>query len=468
MQTDATFKSSPSLLARVAGLVLFLALGAGVEWLLFEHGLGQAARLKADNALQGEAIRARLKGELNAVAALGDGLAGYWAVRRDVAGPAEIQGILAEFYRRGRHLRGLALATGYRVSQAFPPGDSEPAVGSDYREQSRQRPFIERSVESRSPVLEGPASAPLGLIYWAPVFVDGQFQGLSGTMIDGPALFSAAGLAGGDYGYALRAPKQPGAEAATVLGEDGLFSDPAAAITEVEVPGGTWRLAVKSAPPPAPEWLGTARLLGWLLAGWIAAQSAVLLGLKRRLAGLSFYDRLTGLPSRPLFLDRLKQTLRRTKRNQGNFSVLFFNLNEFKAVNESLGEKVGDMMLAGIGKRLIGSIRHCDTVTRWGGDEFLVLLDACPLEQAGPIAESLRHKIELPVAYGGRELRVGTAMGIAAYPQDGQSLAALLKAAQMAMRADKSRRKTKPHPLPPAPAGEAAATEGQAGGAPGG
>ena len=97
------------------------------------------------------------------------------------------------------------------------------------------------------------------------------------------------------------------------------------------------------------------------------------------------------------------------------------------------------MMLAGIGKRLLGSIRHCDTVTRWEGDEFLILLDACPPEQAKPIAENLRHKIELPVSYGDNELRIGASIGLATYPEDGHSLAALLKIAEARMREDKSR-----------------------------
>jgi len=460
MRPDATPRSPP-VLARLVGPLLFLTLGAGVEWLLFKYRQEQAAELKVDNALQGEAIRARITGELKAATAAGDSLADYWVVRRNLSGLPEIRDLLAELYRRGRHVRGFAISADYRVAQVFPHGDGGPAIGLDYRDQPGQWPFLRRSIDSRSPVLEGPAPASLELAYWVPVFVDGEFQGLVNTLIDGPSLFSAARLALEGYYYALRVQSRPSADPATVLGEDGLFEDPGAAVTDIEVPGGRWRLAVKSAAHPA-AWSGIARALGWLLAGLLAVQSAVLVGLKRQLPELALYDRLTGLPSRHLFLDRLKQTIRRAKRNGGSFSVLFVNLDEFKSVNHSQGEKVGDMMLAGIGKRLINSIRHCDTVTRWGGDEFLILLDACPLEQAGPITESLRHKIELPVAYGGRELRVGAAMGTAAYPQDGHSLAALLKAAQAAMLKDKSRRKMRGHSLYPPSAGETAMPGGQA------
>ncbi len=190
------------------------------------------------------------------------------------------------------------------------------------------------------------------------------------------------------------------------------------------------------------NWPAIVRSLGWLFSGLFAAQSVALLKLKRQLSDLALYDRLTGLPNRPLFLDRLKQMIRRTKRNKGNFSVLFVSLDEFKAINDSQGEKVGDMMLAGIGKRLIGAIRHCDTVTRWGGDEFLILLDACPLDQATLIATNLRHKIELPVPYGKAELRVSASIGLATYPGDGHSLGTLLKVAAARMLKDKGRGKT--------------------------
>lgn len=448
MSKDATQKPSPNR-ARLVGPVLFLALGAGVEGLLLGYQQERATERQAENALQGEKIRARLEAELHLATLPSNSLAGYWAARRDFPDQAETRALLADAYRLSRHARSFALAPGYRVAQVFPQDGDGPAAGSDYREQARQWPAIRRSVESRSPVLAGPVPPALGLAYWMPVFTDGQLQGLLGTLIDGPSLFSAAGLGQAEYRYALRAQNGPGGSEETVMGEGALFADPVAAIARIAVPGGNWSLAVKSTAEPS-AWPGIFRALGWLFAGLFAAQSAYLLKLRSQISDLALYDRLTGLPGRHLFIDRLKQAIRRTKRNGGSLSVLFVNLNQFKSVNSAHGEKVGDMMLAGIGKRLSGSIRHCDTVTRWGGDEFLVLLDACPPDQARPIAESLRHKIELPVAYGGRELRIGAAIGVASYPEDGRSLAALLKAANSRMLEDKSHRKTPSRPPSPA------------------
>ena len=451
MQADKTSKPSPRQ-ARLAGLGLFLALSGGMEWLLDDHGRQQAAALQAQTAAHGEKIRARLEGALNTATALSDSLAGYWAVRAGFPGPGESRDILAWHYRRSRHVRGYAVADGYRVVQVFPQDDADQALGQDYREQAAQWPAIQRGIASRSAVLEGPAAPALAMAYRVPVFLDGQYRGLLSTQIDGASLLAEAGFAHEDYQYALRTADA--ADGKTLLGSDGLFGDPAACQVAIAVPGGDWRLAVKAKAFPASPlpWPGAARVLGWLLAGLLAAQSTALLALNRKLAGLALYDRLTGLPSRHLFLDRLKQMLRRAKRGRGRFSVLFVDLDEFKAVNAAHGEKVGDMMLAGIGKRLIGSIRHCDSVTRWGGDEFVILLDACPQDQARLIGENLRHKIELPVSYGAAELRIGAALGLATFPEDGHSLAALLKAASARMRKDKARRKGVPDSPPQDPA----------------
>jgi len=213
-------------------------------------------------------------------------------------------------------------------------------------------------------------------------------------------------------------------------------------VSAIAIPGGNWRLAVKSViEPTAESWPLLFRVLGWLFAALFATLAVASWTLNRKLQDQALYDRLTGLPSRHLFLDRLKQVIRRTRRNQRNFSILFINLIDFKSVNESHGIKVGDMMLAGIGKRMIGFIRHCDTVTRWGGDEFLILLDDCPHDQANVLAENLRHQIELPVYCGEHKLRIGPSIGIATFPDHGHSLTALLKVANGRMVKDKTLRK---------------------------
>lgn len=432
------------MLTRLIGLTLLLAMLMGFEYLLLEYRLEQASNLRDKTWLRADALRARLEGELQAVMCISSGLSGYLAVHRGAFDPGETRAILAQSYRQSRHVRSFGIAIDYRLGYVFPQDDDIQALGLDYRNQIDQWPLIQRSVETRSPLLMGPfpkSLAGVGLIIGFPIFTEGHYWGLLSTVLDDASLFSAAGMKEFDenYQYALRGKHSLGANGEMILGAAKLFADPNAAIMEVTTAGGSWQLAVKPRMSAPGNW--HLRALAWLFAGLYVWQTLALIGLNRRLAELALYDRLTGLPTRHLFLDRLKQMIRHAKRNGGQFSVLFIDLDGLRQLNDRHGHKVGDMMLEGIGKRLIGSIRHCDTVTRWGGDEFVVLLDTCPFEQATIIAENLRHKIEFPVSYSEDTLRIGASLGVATYPKDGCSLAALLKVAAVRMIADKKRRK---------------------------
>jgi diguanylate cyclase (GGDEF)-like protein len=442
VQTDEAPKSK-LLSFRLFAFLLFLTLGAGVESLLFEYRQDRTAELKTASLMLVETLRARLEAELNAVFFLSNGIAGSWAMQRVPSAPDKAHYLFADLLRHSRHVRSFAVAVGSRIAYVYPPGDNGMAIDSDLKNHPLQWPVVERGIATHSPQIIWTNPPARGLAYLVPIFEKGQFWGLLSAQIDESSLFSAAGLTqtNAAYKYALREQGPPDAKEGMILGSSVLFGDPDAQVLDLGVPGGHWQLAVKSGtqPPSVGPWL--LRVLGWLLAALFAALALALWRLQQKLADMALYDPLTELPSRNLFLDRLVQVIRRTKRNRGNFSILFINLNEFKSVNESHGEKVGDMMLTGIGKRISGFIRHCDTVTRWVGDESLILLDDCPHDQANIIAANLSHQIELPVYCGEHPIRVGASIGLATFPEDGQSLAALLKVAEARMEEEKGQRK---------------------------
>ena len=431
-----------ALLPGIAGFILFFSLGAGVEWFFFEYRQERAAVVKAATISHLENIRVRLEGELNAVYYLSYGVADNWAFHRDMSVSDKTHKVFMDIFRHSRHVLGFAVSVDSRIAYVYPPDVDVQAVGSEFDNQASQWPWFLQSCETRTPLLKWPDPHARGLTYLVPIFEDGQFSGLLGTLIDDSSLFSTAGLTqtSGEYEYALRGQSNNDENRGMILGSALLFGDPNALVSNIAIPGGIWQLAVKSVTEPMPEiWPRFLRALGWFFAALFSALALALWALNRRLADQALYDRLTGLPSQHLFLDRLKQVIRRTKRSQGNFSILSINLDEFKSVNESQGGKVGGMLLTGIGKRMIGFIRHCDTVTRWEG-EFVILLDGCPQNQANIIAENLRHQIELPVYCGEQKLSISASIGLATFPDDGHSLTALLKVADARKVKDKSLR----------------------------
>lgn len=155
---------------------------------------------------------------------------------------------------------------------------------------------------------------------------------------------------------------------------------------------------------------------------------------ERRARHLSLHDALTGLPNRRLLHDRLEQALAQARREGWWVAVMFIDLDRFKTINDSLGHAVGDEVLREMARRMAGMFRKTDTVSRIGGDEFVVLLShvkALPDIQA--VASKLMARLGLPCQAGARELRVSASVGISVFPADGDDAHKLMSYADAAM-----------------------------------
>jgi len=148
----------------------------------------------------------------------------------------------------------------------------------------------------------------------------------------------------------------------------------------------------------------------------------------------AYHDALTGLPNRLLFRDRLTVALAHARRLQQPVAVMFLDLDGFKLVNDTLGHSLGDELLKAIATRLRAALREEDSIARMGGDEFTVLLsDLARPDDAAKIAQKLLDTIAEPIRVEGHELFVTTSIGIALFPNDGETAEALLKNADHAM-----------------------------------
>lgn len=148
----------------------------------------------------------------------------------------------------------------------------------------------------------------------------------------------------------------------------------------------------------------------------------------------AFHDTLTNLPNRALFLDRLERALAQAKRTGKAVAVLFVDLDDFKVVNDSLGHEAGDMLLQAVAQRLNAEVRLGDTVARFGGDEFTLLLEEINgSSEAERVAERVCDALRTPVRVSGRELFPSASVGIAILGGEGATPKELLRGADIAM-----------------------------------
>jgi len=156
------------------------------------------------------------------------------------------------------------------------------------------------------------------------------------------------------------------------------------------------------------------------------------------------HDSLTDLPNRNLFMDRLRLAVSQARRNGQKFAVLFIDLDNFKAVNDAYGHGIGDQLLQKVASGLKHCLREGDTLARYGGDEFMALLPSLDEKKdAATVARKLLTSLETPFRFAGCDLRVsiGTSIGIALYPENGDEAETLVERADMAMYAVKREKK---------------------------
>ena len=154
---------------------------------------------------------------------------------------------------------------------------------------------------------------------------------------------------------------------------------------------------------------------------------------EERIRKLVNFDALTGLPNRTMFASRFSQALALTQRSAQRLALLYLDLDHFKNVNDSLGHQVGDELLVEIARRLQSVVRDEDTVSRPGGDEFIIVLPLADAEHAAHAAERLQAEVRRVCLLGHHELVVTSSIGIAMYPEDGREFETLAQRADAAM-----------------------------------
>ncbi len=447
--TLPTFRNDfphPLRLEHTVGLLIFAVIVSVAELIINYESRALHSQVDAEELSYASELRARSDRELNAVLYLSSGLEAYLSVRKSSLEEDEIKRILAVLLHDSHHIRNLGIAVDYTLRYIYPEQGNEKVIGLDYRNLPTQWPSVQRAIDSGNGVLFGPINlvqGGRGLIYRKAIYIKGKYWGLLSTVIDVNSFVKAAfGEEGkGDYEFAVRSKD---GEDAMLWGSPALFQDPNAVQITADVPGSQWSYAVRANNENQHAGLLLAlRIMGWLLA--LVAGFGVYSLLRHRveLAGLAMKDALTGLPNRRLLNDRLMQSIYRHARSRGShFGILFIDLNGFKEINDRYGHKVGDILLSAVAQRISREVRTGDTVARLGGDEFVVILEDIDIAHVNQMIVRLRKSISGPLEIEEHLLHVGTSIGMALYPDEGQNPNDLLSLADERMYLDKQRQKS--------------------------
>ncbi len=155
---------------------------------------------------------------------------------------------------------------------------------------------------------------------------------------------------------------------------------------------------------------------------------------KRRSDYKASHDDLTGLPTRELFFERLQQSIKHAKRHKNKVAVLFIDLDNFKLINDTMGHQAGDIVLQTMAFRFQKILRQVDTVSRIGGDEFVVVFNSLKQQQdIIEVVDKLIHSVKEPMNIDGQKINITTSIGISIYPDDGVETEVLVQHADSAM-----------------------------------
>lgn len=195
------------------------------------------------------------------------------------------------------------------------------------------------------------------------------------------------------------------------------------------------RIPIEDSAAPIRDWNG--QLVGAVM---VFRDISNTVSLTSKMRHLAQHDFLTNLPNRVLLNDRISQAIASARRSESNPVLLFLDLDKFKHINDSLGHAVGDHLLQAVSERLVHCVRTSDTVSRHGGDEFVILLaDERRPQDAALAAEKILHALSMPFLIDGQQLHTSTSIGISVFPVDGMDPAALIKNADTAMYHAKER-----------------------------
>ena len=385
-------------------------------------------------------LKIKVDRELNALLFVSNGLSSYLTVYQKELDSKRLTAMLADLYVRTKHVRNLSVIVGYKLTYVYPTKSNEKAIGIDFRDVPQQWPQIQLAIRERGGVLSGPVDlvqGGKGLVYRYPIFIDGEYWGLLSTVINTDSFFKAAfnNLADSDYDFAIRVKNSSN----VFYGDASLFENPQAMISDSDLPNVQWQWAILQKTEKKSSLIFITRLMSVVISLLLAALAFFFLRERKTLTLQAMQDSLTGLANRRLLHFRMAQTFAQAKRFNRLMAIMYVDVDHFKKLNDTYGHDIGDELLKTIARKLKGCIRDVDTLSRVGGDEFVIVLEELHLmRDTHLIAEKIMACFADDIIVMNKKIKVTLSIGIAVYDhRTEETLETLMKKADIALYAAK-------------------------------
>jgi len=431
MSTNQRWKLKCFVAATITVLMVFL---------FFNHFLNlQKQKLKADETLKssvyGSLLWTEVDRELNSVLFISNGMASFISAYRDDLRPEKIKFILKDLWERSKHVRNLGVAVGYKLTYVYPEANNLKIIGKDFRDIPLQWPKVKQAVETRQGVFDGPVDliqGGQGFVYRYPIYLDGEYWGIMSTVIDTDDFLKAAFKnTPKNHQFAIRTHDSK----KVFYGDPQLFADKNTYKQTSIVPNGKWEWAIKNHSNTFTDQFIIYQMIGVLLSLLCGVTVYRMTQAIRMLSEQAMLDSLTHLPNRRLLQDRMDVAYHSCKRLHKMMAVLIIDIDYFKKINDTYGHDFGDEVIKTVANGIKATLRDSDTVSRVGGDEFIVLLKEFKvLENVHAIAHKLTEVFASPWLVLDKEITIHLSIGISVFnPDDPVSIKELLKEADIAL-----------------------------------
>lgn len=436
MSTSQRWNLKCLVVAAVTVLVVFLFLNH------FLHL--QKQKLQADEALKssvyGNLLWTEVDRELNSLLFISNGMASFISAYRDDLRPEKIKFILKDLWQRSKHVRNLGVAVGYKITYVYPEANNLKVIGKDFRDIPKQWPKIKQAVDTRQGVFDGPVDllqGGRGFVYRYPIYLDDTYWGIMSTVINTDEFLEAAFKnTPKNHAFAIRTADNK----AVFYGDPKLFADNSTYRQTSVVPNGKWEWAIKNHTNTFTEQFIIYQLIGLLVSLLCGLAVYRMIHAVRRLSEQAMLDSLTHLPNRRLLQDRLEVAHHYCNRLHKMMAVLIIDIDYFKKINDTYGHDFGDEVIKTVANGIKATLRDTDTVSRVGGDEFIVLLKEFKvLENVHAIAHKLTEVFASPWLVLDQEITIHLSIGISVYdPDHPVSIKELMKQADIALYESKA------------------------------